>query len=185
MAGLGDSITSEQLVEASLDAIVGVALDGVTRTWNAGAEKIFGIATEHAIGVSLAQLIGTGDLVFSEGVLETHGRHRNGRALTLLLAIAKLDGHWVVTISDITLLRAREKAHDTQRLKRERLAAVGHELRTPLNAIIGFADLLHAGKVGPLSPDQQDYVGEILTAAQKLLGIVDSATEDTDPPAKG
>jgi signal transduction histidine kinase len=53
------------------------------------------------------------------------------------------------------------------------LAKISHELRTPLNTIIGFAELMHKGKAGPISPAHQEYLGDIITAAKRLLGVID------------
>ena len=57
-------------------------------------------------------------------------------------------------------------------LKSEFLANMSHELRTPLNAIIGFAQLMHDGKVGPVSPDHKEYLGDILTSGRHLLQLI-------------
>ena len=41
-----------------------------------------------------------------------------------------------------TLIEARKKAEESDRLKMAFLANMSHEIRTPLNAIVGFSDLL-------------------------------------------
>src|SRR4029450_13515750 len=46
------------------------------------------------------------------------------------------------------------------------------ELRRPLNAIIGFAELMYRGKVGPLSQDHREYIGDILTSSRHLLQLI-------------
>lgn len=100
---------ADELVDGSPSAVLAITSDGVVLTWNPAAERIFGIATEHALGIPLWQLAGTGDLVFGDGVLETEGVHRSGRALHLVIAVRPYDGaRWIVTITDVTLLRARE-----------------------------------------------------------------------------
>ena len=43
---------------------------------------------------------------------------------------------------EASLVAARNKAEESDRLKTAFLANMGHEIRTPLNAIVGFADLL-------------------------------------------
>jgi signal transduction histidine kinase/CheY-like chemotaxis protein len=67
---------------------------------------------------------------------------------------------------------ANKRLRTADRLKSEFLANMSHELRTPLNAIIGFAELMHDGKVGPMLPDQQEFMGDILTSSRHLLQLI-------------
>ena len=48
---------------------------------------------------------------------------------------------------EASLVAARNKAEESDRLKTAFLANMGHEIRTPLNAIVGFADLLSMSKI--------------------------------------
>src|SRR3982750_97892 len=65
-----------------------------------------------------------------------------------------------------------------ERAKESFLAAMSHELRTPLNAIIGFAEIMDAEVLGPISvPQYPGYVRDILASARHLLRIVDDVLE--------
>lgn len=71
---------------------------------------------------------------------------------------------------EASLVAARNKAEESDRLKTAFLANMGHEIRTPLNAIVGFADLL------PVIQDEADrnqLISEIQTNNRKLLQIID------------
>jgi signal transduction histidine kinase len=61
---------------------------------------------------------------------------------------------------------------EAQDLKVEILASMGHELRTPLSAIIGFSELMFTGKVGPVSIEHKEYLGDILDSSRHLLGLI-------------
>ena len=69
--------------------------------------------------------------------------------------IAGLAAHAAIAVDNAHLYReaqeARAVAEAANGLKDEFLATLSHELRTPLTAIVGWADLLHRGK---LSPDE-------------------------------
>jgi signal transduction histidine kinase len=72
---------------------------------------------------------------------------------------------------------AKERAEASDRFKSEFLANMSHELRTPLNAIIGFAELMHKGKVGPVSAEHHEYLGDILTGARHLLALINDVLD--------
>ncbi len=57
-------------------------------------------------------------------------------------------------------------------MKSEFLANMSHELRTPLNAIIGFSELLQEQFYGPLNTEQDEYLANIRTAGEHLLGLI-------------
>ncbi len=73
------------------------------------------------------------------------------------------------------LLKAKEKAEESDKLKTSFLANMSHEVRTPMNAIMGYADLL-------LSPDypekeKPEYVKIISKSSQQLLKIMNDIVE--------
>ena len=69
-----------------------------------------------------------------------------------------------------SLVAARNKAEESDRLKTAFLANMGHEIRTPLNAIVGFADLL---PVVQSEEERSQLITEIQNNNQKLLHIID------------
>jgi len=54
---------------------------------------------------------------------------------------------------------------------------MSHELRTPLNSIIGFAELMHRGKVGHVSAEHKEYLGDILTSSKHLLQLINDVLD--------
>ena len=69
-----------------------------------------------------------------------------------------------------SLVAARNKAEESDRLKTAFLANMGHVIRTPLNAICGFADLL---PVIDNPEDRNQMIAEIQSNNRKLLRIID------------
>jgi signal transduction histidine kinase len=62
-------------------------------------------------------------------------------------------------------------------MKSEFLANMSHELRTPLNGIIGFAELMHNGRVGKVTETHKEYLGDILTSARHLLQLINDVLD--------
>ena len=71
------------------------------------------------------------------------------------------------------LERGIERAEAANKAKTEFLANMSHELRTPLNAIIGFSELIHTEKMGPVgSPRYREYAQDINSSGQHLLHVI-------------
>ncbi len=68
------------------------------------------------------------------------------------------------------LIAARDEAQRANYAKSEFLSRMSHELRTPMNAILGFSQILRLQK---LTQSQQDFIDEIITAANHLLVLID------------
>ena len=68
--------------------------------------------------------------------------------------------------SNIQLLKAKEKAEESDRLKSAFLSNMSHEIRTPMNAIVGFSCLLREPE---LSSQTMNHYIDIITAKGNLL----------------
>lgn len=69
------------------------------------------------------------------------------------------------------LLKAKEKAEESDKLKSAFLTNVSHEIRTPMNAIIGFSDILARTDISDAERDE--YLGIIQGSSNKLLNLID------------
>ncbi|SDW10027.1 PAS domain S-box-containing protein [Lutibacter oricola] len=70
------------------------------------------------------------------------------------------------------LIKAKEKAEESDRLKSAFLANMSHEIRTPMNGILGFSELLKNPKLsGNL---QQEYIKIIEKSGHRMLNIINN-----------
>ncbi|MDZ7743927.1 MAG: response regulator [Bacteroidota bacterium] len=81
-------------------------------------------------------------------------------------------------LSDITeiknareaIIRAKEKAEESDKLKTAFLANMSHEIRTPMNAIIGFTDLIANGDLE--KEEEREFIAHIQKNGETLLRII-------------
>lgn len=69
------------------------------------------------------------------------------------------------------LVKAKEKAEESDRLKSAFLSNMSHEIRTPMNAVIGFSDLL----ADPTFDEQtkKEHIQLIQSNSNKLMNLID------------
>jgi PAS domain S-box-containing protein len=100
-----------------------------------------------------------------------------GGAQLLALSLRPVNSSEGVEIAGATSTRFTDEARPAARLGSEFVANMSHVLRTPLNSIIGFAKLMHHGKVGPISDRHREYLGDILNSAHHLLSLINDVLD--------
>jgi PAS domain S-box-containing protein len=205
-AELSDSREQFRAVaETANDAIVTADREGRIVYFNRAATRLFGYSADEATGQpitllmpaefhqahrqGLARFIAGGESKVISKTVELAGRRKDGGEFPLELSLASWStdkGRFFSgVLRDITERKRAEaeiaaKNRDLEaanRLKSEFLANMSHELRTPLNAIIGFTQLMHDGKLGAVSLDHKEYLGDILTSANHLLQLINDVLD--------
>jgi PAS domain S-box-containing protein len=76
----------------------------------------------------------------------------------------------VIKLNNEELIKAKEKAEESDRLKSAFLANISHEIRTPMNGILGFAELLKEPDLSLIN--QMEFIEMIETSGQRMLNII-------------
>jgi signal transduction histidine kinase len=169
------------LLTQTRDAVVSTDEHGQTVTWNDAAARLFGLG-EHAQDDELNELV---QQVLASGA--SRQAHLATVSGTQLVATAspirdpsgRLVGVSVIARDDSEYQRVQAALREANRQKDEFLAIMSHELRTPLTSILGYTDMVLRGLSGPLAPLTTKYVGNVRSAGDRLLDLVNSLLDYT------
>lgn len=207
-ADAGVPASALHLLDAVRDrALILLDADGNVEAWSAGAEALFAVPRDLAIGrpmqdhiPGVAQFRAHGQRLFAEAA-------REGHAATLLHLVrpgaepwwAHLDVYptpgprrsFALVVADVTAERQRaeaeaeqrrvveaaHRAEEATRTRGEFITNVTHELRSPTIQVMGLLQLLEAGEDGPLTPAQKRLVADAVTSARHLERLVEDTLD--------
>jgi PAS domain S-box-containing protein len=182
------------IVESSDDAIVSKDLNGIIRSWNKGAERIFGYRAEEIIGQPITRIIPEelqaeevqiiGKIKAGERIdhFQTQRLTKNGDRVEISLTISPVKdpaGRIIGAAKiarDITQQKKLESAlHTSEKLASVgRLAAtVAHEINNPLEAITNYIYLARQ------HPDLSEKLKRYLDSADRELARVSHIAQQT------
>jgi len=182
------------IVESSDDAIISKDLDGFIKSWNSGAEHIFGYTAEEIIGKHISILAAPDKVDEIPGILDrikrgervehfqTKRRTKDGRILTISLTVSPIrDTHGVVigaskVARDIAELERREKelrelneALTQSNADLEQFAySASHDLQEPLRMVVSYTELLMQQFGDQLGPEAAEYAAYALQGAMRM-----------------
>lgn len=190
------------IVECSDDAIVAKDLDGVIKSWNLGAERLFGYSAEEVIGRPITILIPFDRLGEETIILECirRGEHvdhyesvrrrKDGRLLDVSLTISPIvNPHGeIVGASKIARDITGRKLADAALVKSEKLVAAGrlaatmaHEINNPLQSVTNLIALLaDSPRLEPqdraLAKSAEEELGRIAHLTRQSLSFYRDST---------
>lgn len=160
----------DALLDAAVDAIVIIDLQGLIKRFNRAAERLFGYSESEVRGRNVSLLMPEPHRSRHDGYLERYARtgeaaiigkgreetgmRRNGETFPMLLSVGEIEQPelrgYVGIIRDLSdIRRAREEVRslEEQLLHADRLvilgeltAGIAHEINQPLTAIAAYAD---------------------------------------------
>ncbi|PLX15010.1 MAG: hypothetical protein C0599_17815 [Salinivirgaceae bacterium] len=183
----------------SPDAVTFTKLNGEYIEVNDGFERLSGYKKEEVIGklasdiniwANVADRQKLVDQLKEKGIvenMETTFKVRNGDLLPALIS-AKIinlnnEAHILIVTREIRerkqmeqdLLRAKNQAEESNKLKTEFLHNMSHEIRTPMNGIVGFSKMLD--KPGINDKKRKYYTKIIQNSSFQLQKIIDDILE--------
>nr|BAL56310.1 PAS/PAC sensor hybrid histidine kinase [uncultured Acetothermia bacterium]BAL60148.1 PAS/PAC sensor hybrid histidine kinase [Candidatus Acetothermum autotrophicum] len=103
-------------------------------------------------------------------------RRKDGREVVLELSTRPIwQNGQIIGIQGIG--RDVTERKELERLKSEFISTVSHELRTPLTSIKGYVDLVLAEDVGPLTPEQREFLTIVAQNTTRLTELINDLLE--------
>ena len=181
----------KDLYDFAPSSYLSVSQGGEVLELNLAAAKLLNKKREHILNSHFALFIELDSLSTFNGFFENIFAKLDNQSCDLqlntdsafvnrvsLLGVLSADNICQITMVDITerdrikrdLIKAKQKAEESDRLKSAFLANMSHEIRTPLNGILGFSELLKNSELS--TAEQQNYIGIIEKSGVRMLNII-------------
>ncbi len=191
----------ERAVEQNSAAIIITDKNGIIQYVNKACAKLTGYSADELLGNS-PRVLKSGrqnDLFYkdlwdkiltgSDWQGELQNKKKNGELYweyAIITPLFKPDGdisHFIAIKEDVTekkelidsLVVAKTRAEESDRLKSAFLANMSHEIRTPMNGILGFAELLKSPDL--TNEKHNKYINIIEKSGVRMLNIINDIVD--------
>jgi len=162
----------QAILESIADGVVVVSDTEEVVMANAVAERILGMTRDKLVGRTIrrlyAELLRTGRRKGSDRAIFQWGdKEVTGSMAPVRMPDGSVLGY-VAVFRDVTRERQAELA------KAAFIETVSHELRTPLTSIKGYVELLTAGAVGNVTPQQRHFLEIADRNTERMVSLVNN-----------
>jgi PAS domain S-box-containing protein len=183
------------IVESSDDAIVAKNLDGIIRSWNAGAERLFGYTAEEAIGKPITMLIPEERLDEETTILariragervdhyETVRRRKDGSPIEISLTVSPVRDAAGRIIGASKIARDITERRRAERQQKLLLQEMNHRVKNLFSLASSVVAL--SARSAKSTEDMASAVSDRLRALARAHALTLPAVSDGDHGAEG
>ncbi len=173
------------LLSATTCGIVMADPNGLVRSFNRGAELLWGYSASEVVGARrMSDLCPrAAEFIALEGERDETITRRDGTQVPVRVSVTQLNrlgrpqGICCIVVDMTEHEEARKALRNAYDARSRFFARASHELRTPLNAILGFGQLLSEETAGQLSPSAARYLERVRAGGERLLRLTNDLLE--------
>lgn len=179
------------ILEAIGDGVMACDLNGKIIAFNKVASELSGFSYKEAIGKHYCKVLSfmresTGKpvedfigKVMREGKMRDMSNHitivkKNGMRVSIANSVSPIFDKLGKVTGCVLVFRDVTHEREIDRVKTEFVSFVSHQLRTPLSAVSWYTEMLLAGDVGVMEPNQIDYLEKIYQSNKRMVALINS-----------
>lgn len=184
------NIKNSAILSSIREGVFACNQEGIILEFNKMAEELTGYHSDEVIGKHYKDVINfdlekelvVKDKTVVEAALQNElSAHdkivlktRNNKNIPISATVSPLRNASNEEIGKVVIFRDSTQERQVDFAKTEFISLASHEMRTPLSMINWYSEMLLAGDVGELKPEQKEYATTIYESSKRMVELVNS-----------
>uniref|UniRef100_C6E7R3 histidine kinase n=1 Tax=Geobacter sp. (strain M21) TaxID=443144 RepID=C6E7R3_GEOSM len=175
----------EAVLQGMADLLVAVDLQGRIITWSRQAARLLAAEGESLLGKTLEEVLKAevaGGELPARTVLRTAEPRLDvgyllkigSQAVPVLSSAAPLWNANGELAGSVEIIRDISKLKELEQEKEDFVSMLSHDLKSPITAVVGSIDLVRESKLGPVTPDQSEYLNAAIESCEEMVEMIDT-----------
>ncbi|MBU5611835.1 hybrid sensor histidine kinase/response regulator [Geomonas azotofigens] len=97
-----------------------------------------------------------------------------GQQVPVLSSAAPLKNSAGELVGSVEIIRDISKLKELEQEKEDFVSMLSHDLKSPITAVVGSIDLVREAKLGPITPDQREYLNAAIESCEEMVEMIDT-----------
>ena len=175
----------EAVLQGMADLLVAVDLQGRIITWSRQTARLLAAEGESLLGKTLEEVLKAevpgGELPARTVLRSAEPRLDVGYLLKIgsqmvpvLSSAAPLWNANGELAGSVEIIRDISKLKELEQEKEDFVSMLSHDLKSPITAVVGSIDLVREAKLGPVTPDQTEYLNAAIESCEEMVEMIDT-----------